>query len=131
MIEKGEGNNEGQYSYWKMQKSEMKDKNLHYNMLPQINEALVEVVERKGQRVFGGGGGGSSNSNPNIMSFVLGQVERLTCSIVLATYLVVLALPPPLSLLCSQPLSVVDSHTSEYSDSPAMRREEEEEESNK
>lgn len=53
----GEGSNSG--SYWKMEKNDRKEKNLPSNMLPQIYEALVEVVERKG-------GGGPRIPNPNI-----------------------------------------------------------------
>lgn len=56
-------------SYWKMEKNERKEKNLPSNMLPQIYEALVEVVEKKGagQRVIAGAGvSAASGSNPNV-----------------------------------------------------------------
>ncbi|KAK4778842.1 hypothetical protein SAY86_006370 [Trapa natans] len=42
-------------SYWKMDKTERKDRNLPTNLIPQIYEALVEVVERK----VGGASGGT------------------------------------------------------------------------
>uniref|UniRef100_A0A803QHW7 Myb-like domain-containing protein n=1 Tax=Cannabis sativa TaxID=3483 RepID=A0A803QHW7_CANSA len=44
----------GDQSYWKIEKNERKERNLPTNMLPQIYEALVDVVEKKGQRVSGG-----------------------------------------------------------------------------
>lgn len=40
-------------SYWKMDKAERKDRNLPTNLIPQVYEALVDVVERK----LGGVGG--------------------------------------------------------------------------
>ncbi|OWM74696.1 trihelix transcription factor ASR3 [Punica granatum] len=46
-------------SYWKMEKAERKDRNLPTNLLPQIYEALVDVVERKL-------GGGSSGGGPSV-----------------------------------------------------------------
>lgn len=69
---------EEEKSYWNLEKNERKIKNLPSNMLPQIYQALLEVVERKGQRVIIGGGGGSgggriaSTSDP-ITSTTLGQ----------------------------------------------------------
>ncbi|KAK4361409.1 hypothetical protein RND71_020361 [Anisodus tanguticus] len=39
-------------SYWKIEKNERKEKNLPNNMLPEIYEALVEVVDRKSQRML-------------------------------------------------------------------------------
>ncbi|XP_019256395.1 PREDICTED: uncharacterized protein LOC109234791 [Nicotiana attenuata] len=45
-----EGGEEIMRSYWKIEKNERKEKSLPTNMLPQIYEALVEVVDRKGQR---------------------------------------------------------------------------------
>nr|GLL30030.1 uncharacterized protein LOC102586962 [Ipomoea trifida]GMD06242.1 trihelix transcription factor ASR3-like [Ipomoea batatas]GMD09543.1 trihelix transcription factor ASR3-like [Ipomoea batatas] len=38
-------------SYWKLERNERKENNLPTNMLREIYEALVEVVDRKGQRV--------------------------------------------------------------------------------
>ena len=52
LAEKSGGVSENQ-SYWKIEKNERKEKNLPTNMLPQIYEALVDVVERKSQRVSG------------------------------------------------------------------------------
>ncbi|KAL3742472.1 hypothetical protein ACJRO7_017879 [Eucalyptus globulus] len=49
------GEEEEVASYWKIEKSERKERNLPTNMMPQIYEALVDVVER---RAGGGGGGG-------------------------------------------------------------------------
>ncbi|PON51364.1 Myb-like domain containing protein [Trema orientale] len=55
-------------SYWEIEKNERKEKNLPTNMLPQIYEALVDVVERKSQRLSGGISGVSSvpSSSPSI-----------------------------------------------------------------
>lgn len=39
-------------SYWRIEKNERKEKNLPTNMLPEIYEALVEVVDRKSQRML-------------------------------------------------------------------------------
>ncbi|XP_060193170.1 uncharacterized protein LOC132622566 [Lycium barbarum] len=38
-------------SYWSIEKNERKEKNLPTNMLPEIYEALVDVVDRKSQRM--------------------------------------------------------------------------------
>ncbi|XP_068655883.1 uncharacterized protein [Aristolochia californica] len=38
----------GGVSYWKMEKHERKERNLPTNLFPQIFEALIEVVERRG-----------------------------------------------------------------------------------
>ncbi|EXB75131.1 hypothetical protein L484_025906 [Morus notabilis] len=78
-------------SYWKLEKNERKDKNLPTNMLPQIYEALVEVVEKKPpralaalvpitstppatvvgynvvERIIGGGGGSGRGSGTSII----------------------------------------------------------------
>ncbi|KAK6918905.1 Myb/SANT-like DNA-binding domain 4 [Dillenia turbinata] len=71
LVASSEGN---ALSYWKLEKNERKEKNLPSNMVPQIYEALVEVVERKGsgrsQRVTGAlnvvGGGSSSSANVSV-----------------------------------------------------------------
>ncbi|XP_009604126.1 trihelix transcription factor ASR3-like isoform X2 [Nicotiana tomentosiformis] len=39
-------------SYWKIEKNERKEKSLPTNMLPEIYEALVEIVDRKGQKML-------------------------------------------------------------------------------
>ncbi|PIA37769.1 hypothetical protein AQUCO_03000357v1 [Aquilegia coerulea] len=44
-------------SYWKLERHERKDRNLPTNVLPQIYEALVEVVERKGMQKLSSSGG--------------------------------------------------------------------------
>ncbi|GFY95435.1 hydroxyproline-rich glycoprotein family protein [Actinidia rufa] len=128
----GAGDDNGGGSYWKMEKHERKERNLPSNMLPDIYQALMEVVERKesvSPRVLAlpglaGGGGG----------YVV--VER-------SAPLAVLPLPPPpppallpplppppaaaapLQALPhhDQPLPTVDSgDTSEHSDSPAAKK---------
>lgn len=43
-----EGRGEG--SYWKLERHERKDRNLPTNLLPEIYEALVEVVEKRGNQ---------------------------------------------------------------------------------
>lgn len=114
----------GQFSYWKMDKIMRKERHLPSNLLPQIYEALVDVVDKKGQRF-------SSTNYPNIVSTnVLGQhVERpITCSNIvqpLGSLLpqlqqhvssLALPLPPPPqppqpslpeSYPCPQPLTIV------------------------
>ncbi|GKV44268.1 hypothetical protein SLEP1_g51464 [Rubroshorea leprosula] len=97
---RGEGKNDG--SYWTMEKNERKEKGLPSNMLRQIYEALVEVVERKGdQRVAIDAGG--SGTNPNIgivmerpMSSVQPSLSpRLQHQIPASIPTVVLPLPAP------------------------------------
>ncbi|CAN4081898.1 unnamed protein product [Withania somnifera] len=46
------GGEEISRSYWRIEKNERKEKNLPTNMLPEIYEALVEVVDRKSQRML-------------------------------------------------------------------------------
>ncbi|XP_074334978.1 uncharacterized protein LOC141672307 isoform X2 [Apium graveolens] len=149
----------GQFSYWKMDKIMRKEKHLPSNLLPQIYEALVDVVEKKGQRFFTSAGGGASSTNPNIVTTnVLGQhVDRpIACTTIvqpvvsllphLQHHISSLALPlppppqlpqpsqpsPPLpeSYPCPQPLTISDSQTSGQSNSSAKRRRRGEETSN-
>ncbi|KAG8385142.1 hypothetical protein BUALT_Bualt03G0011000 [Buddleja alternifolia] len=132
------GGGEENKSYWRIEKNERKDKNLPSNMLPQIYEALVDVVERKGQRVVvvtaSGGAAGSSNPNVEKSSIhVLGHQHsmpppRQQFPIIQAPGML-LPLPPaaqtpaePPILPSAQPLPTVGSDTSEYSGSPAKRR---------
>ncbi|XP_011096766.1 trihelix transcription factor GT-4 isoform X3 [Sesamum indicum] len=76
-------------SYWRIDKNERKDNNLPSNMLPQIYEALVEVVERKGQReAAASGGAGSSRANVVPATSI---VEKSAASHVLGH----LSMPPP------------------------------------
>lgn len=118
-------------SYWKMEKNERKEKNLPTNMLPQIYEALVEVVEKKGagQRVIAGAGVGisvASGSHPHVGY----MVQPIAAAASLPPMLQPQLLPlPPLSLQPPPPppqpqatVPTVDSDASEYSDSPAKRR---------
>ncbi|CAK9151499.1 unnamed protein product [Ilex paraguariensis] len=134
-------------SYWIIERSERKEKNLPSNMLPEIYEALVEVVDRKvsprvacGGSGGGGGGDGSGPSGSNSLMAYIG--ERVTVNVQpsqppllqqpITAPVAVLSLPlppPPQSpaqppgLPYSQPLPTPsDSDTSEYSDSPAKRR---------
>ncbi|PIN24808.1 hypothetical protein CDL12_02462 [Handroanthus impetiginosus] len=53
-------------SYWRIEKNERKERNLPSNMLPQIYEGLMDVMEKKGQRVVVGGGAGSGSSSANV-----------------------------------------------------------------
>lgn len=52
------GDGGGEKSYWKIDKNERKEHSLPSNMLPQIFDALVQVVERKSQAEMVGGSGG-------------------------------------------------------------------------
>ncbi|XP_050368829.1 uncharacterized protein LOC126786911 [Argentina anserina] len=143
------GENKELPSYWKLEKSERKERNLPTNMVPQIYEALVEVVEKRemGRIVVGAGGGasvsGSISSNPNIgyvveRPMVSGVHQSTVFSPppnVMQQHLIqaqpipaVHRLPapeaaqPPPPLPFSQPIPPVDTDTSEHSDSPAKRR---------
>lgn len=109
------GENKELPSYWKLEKSERKERNLPTNMVPQIYEALVEVVEKRemgrivvGGNGGGGGGGGASISgsispNPNI-GYV---VERPMISGV--HHSTVLSPPPVMQqqLIQAQPIAAV------------------------
>ncbi|KAK3002402.1 hypothetical protein RJ639_021844 [Escallonia herrerae] len=144
----GEGDHESLsavQSYWKIEKNERKEKNLPSNMLPQIYEALVEVVERK--KVVCGGSGNSGNPTPTptptpgnmiIQPPPLISPPPVQQHPISAAPLAVLPLPPPFPSLLpqsqshpssvpyAQPLPTMcdpsDSDTSEYPDSPAKRR---------
>ncbi|KAH7838806.1 hypothetical protein Vadar_031411 [Vaccinium darrowii] len=104
-----EGDQVSDQSYWKIDKHERKERSLPSNMLPEIFQALVEVVERReGLRVVGssGGGGGSgvveirSSSGFNV---VVQQQQQQPSSLLppLLQYpissapLAVLPVPPP------------------------------------
>ncbi|VVA22672.1 PREDICTED: trihelix mRNAion factor [Prunus dulcis] len=149
--ERREGREEAA-SYWKLEKSERKDRNLPTNMVPQIYEALVDVVEKREAghhqiRVVGG----ASVSGSNVPNPTIGYVvERpiISTSVhqsslpppVLQHHISVppiaalpllppapLAAQPPPTLPYSQPMPTTcessDSETShEHSDSPAKRR---------
>ncbi|KAL2494045.1 trihelix transcription factor ASR3-like [Forsythia ovata] len=70
-----------------MDKNERKEHSLPSNMLPQIFDALVEVVERKSTAAVGGGGFGTSNIN--VLS------TPLQHPIPAAAQSMLLPLPPP------------------------------------
>ncbi|XP_058197063.1 uncharacterized protein LOC131313025 isoform X1 [Rhododendron vialii] len=139
------------HSYWKIDKHERKERNLPSNMLPEIFQALVEVVERReGLRVVASGGAGGSSVveiRSSSSNDVVVQQQQQPPSILLppllqypiSAPLAVLPIPPPLPLLpppppasaaqpphgipqSQQPLPTVDSDTSEHSDSAAKRR---------
>ncbi|XP_010518984.1 PREDICTED: uncharacterized protein LOC104798544 isoform X2 [Tarenaya hassleriana] len=81
-------------SYWKMEKSERKERNLPSKMLSQIYDALVEVVEKKGlsSTVAGGGGGGGQLPrllHQSLSGPMIGQLKHQIPAPV------VLPLPPP------------------------------------
>ncbi|KAI8524675.1 hypothetical protein RHMOL_Rhmol13G0166400 [Rhododendron molle] len=139
------------HSYWKIDKHERKERNLPSNMLPEIFQALVEVVERReGLRVVASGGAGGSSVveiRSSSSNDVVVQQQQQPPSILLppllqypiSAPLAVLPIPPPLPLppppppasaaqppqgipQSQQPLPTVDSDTSEHSDSAAKRR---------
>nr|XP_027088786.1 trihelix transcription factor ASR3-like isoform X2 [Coffea arabica] len=133
-------------SYWKLEKNERKANNLPSNLLPQIYDALVEVVEKKVQRgsVVGlVGAGGTTASIPNVppssAAALVGQPSSLPPSmqhLPISPPVSALPLPPPVVAQTpvqqqqqhphthpfSQQLPTSDSDTSEHSDSPAKRR---------
>ncbi|KAI3420482.1 Myb-like domain-containing protein [Psidium guajava] len=133
-------------SYWKMEKSERKERNLPTNMMPQIYEALVDVVERRGGGVQGAAGAASAS----VASYSIGPLNPdiiVTTGYSAETPIhpplppqqqhvflgpIAPALPPPSqtpeappqlpSAATSQPLPTPESEPSEHSDSPAKRR---------
>ncbi|KAF5190425.1 Homeodomain-like superfamily protein [Thalictrum thalictroides] len=117
-------------SYWKLERHERKDRNLPTNVLPQIYEALVEVVERKGMQKFISSGG-----SPSTMSTCV--LERPITTVLPASLPPLqqqkhhssdptppppLALPPPPPPPLFHSFPTLDSGTSEYPDSSAKRR---------
>ncbi|KAL6561874.1 hypothetical protein OROGR_002881 [Orobanche gracilis] len=143
----GDDDGDDKSSYWRIDKNERKDNNLPANMLPQIYEALVEVVERKGQMSSGGAAGCSSAvSLPAVAvvgktnSRILGHHQHtfLPSSPILQQYSnivqapAILVAPPPAdqtpedtprgAVPNSSPPLPTNSDTSEYSGSPAKRR---------
>ncbi|GER40987.1 homeodomain-like superfamily protein [Striga asiatica] len=103
-------------SYWRIEKTERKDNNLPSNMLPQVYEALVDVVERKGLRPPPTEKGGV---------FLLPVVSPPTQQQHSVGYHAP-AIGPAAAAAAEtpsfQPLPTVDSDTSDYSGSPAKRR---------
>ncbi|KAJ8549259.1 hypothetical protein K7X08_032966 [Anisodus acutangulus] len=101
-------------SYWKIEKNERKEKNLPTNMLPEIYEALVEVVDRKSQRML-------LPSMPPTLQQQSTQPQ--------ITPLTLPPLPPPTTVAQTDyyttnvPFPTIDPDTScERSDSPAKKR---------
>uniref|UniRef100_A0A0V0IAS4 Putative ovule protein n=1 Tax=Solanum chacoense TaxID=4108 RepID=A0A0V0IAS4_SOLCH len=78
-------------SYWKIERIERKEKNLPTNMLPEIYEALVQVVDKRGQKVLVGT---SFNPSTTSMSPTLQQLQIATLPLP----------PPPPQLLPPPPL---------------------------
>jgi hypothetical protein len=108
-------------SYWNIERNERKERNLPTNMSPQIYDALVEVVERKGvvvtsthQRVVVS----ANSSNPNTSSVfvpLILQQQQHHISTSTTTPLPPLPLPsPPPPPLAAQPLPAALT----YSDHP-------------
>ncbi|MCD9640422.1 hypothetical protein HAX54_025716, partial [Datura stramonium] len=75
-------------SYWKIERTERKEKNLPTNMLPEIYEALLEVVDRRGQKVLVGGSATSFNPTTTSLSPTM---QQQPIQVQIAT----LPLPPP------------------------------------
>ncbi|KAL3344195.1 hypothetical protein AABB24_023564 [Solanum stoloniferum] len=102
-------------SYWKIERIERKEKNLPTNMLPEIYEALVQVVDKRGQKVLVGT---SFNPSTTSMSPTLQQLQIATLPLPPP--------PPPPNVPYTQPLPTMcdssDRDKSEHSDSPAKRR---------
>ena len=120
-------------SYWKIEKNERKEKNLPTNMLPQIYEALVEVVEKKSashQRVLertpSSGGGGynvtphherasasvavSATSTSSLATTIVHQQQQVQASLMashLAPVILQHHVPAPLPLPAPVPVPVV------------------------
>ncbi|XP_022847715.1 trihelix transcription factor ASR3-like [Olea europaea var. sylvestris] len=103
------GDGGGEKSYWKIDKNERKEHSLPSNMLPQIFDALVQVMERKSQAEMVGGSGGGG--------VIVPAAEAQT---------MLLPLQPPAQAptrpFAEPSFPTVDSDTSEHSESPAKRR---------
>ncbi|KAL3344196.1 hypothetical protein AABB24_023564 [Solanum stoloniferum] len=84
-------------SYWKIERIERKEKNLPTNMLPEIYEALVQVVDKRGQKVLVGT---SFNPSTTSMSPTLQQLQIATLPLPPP--------PPPPNVPYTQPLPTVD-----------------------
>ncbi|KAF7120277.1 hypothetical protein RHSIM_Rhsim13G0128100 [Rhododendron simsii] len=127
------------HGYWKIDKHERKERNLPSNMLPEIFQALVEVVERReGLRVVASGGAGGSSVveiRSSSSNDVVVQQQQQPPSILLppllqypiSAPLAAVPIPPPLPLPPPPPPASAaqpphDSDTSEHSDSAAKRR---------
>nr|XP_009604120.1 trihelix transcription factor ASR3-like isoform X2 [Nicotiana tomentosiformis] len=112
-------------SYWKIEKNERKEKSLPTNMLPEIYEALVEIVDRKGQKML------PASLLPTLQ-------QQSTQPQITALPLPPPPLPPPTTAVVAQtaapqlsdvaytgqyPFPTVDPDTSDlHSDSPAKKR---------
>ncbi|CAH2059227.1 unnamed protein product [Thlaspi arvense] len=105
-------------SYWKMEKTERKEMNLPSNMLPQIYEALAELVEKKNPpssssssaavTVVGNGNGGSSGGQilrvcQQSLGFVAPVMAQPMCQIPATIVLPLPPQPPPHALFLSHP----------------------------
>lgn len=110
-----EGRGEG--SYWKLERHERKDRNLPTNLLPEIYEALVEVVEKRGNQKVR-----MHVPNPNEADIVGEKpLPSIPSSIpLLQQHTSIPSHSQPLQQ--AQPLLSLDSDGSEYSSSPAKRR---------
>nr|XP_010315652.1 trihelix transcription factor ASR3-like [Solanum lycopersicum] len=116
-------------SYWKIERIERKEKNLPTNMLPEIYEALVQVVDKRGQKMLVGS---SFNPTTTSMSPTLQQLQIATFPLPLPPPPQLLpprpplVQPPPPNIPPTQPLPTMcdssDHDKSEHSDSPAKRR---------
>lgn len=86
-------------SYWKLERNERKENNLPTNMLREIYEALVDVVDRKGQRVVVGMGvgvgmgGGSASASTS--GFIPQHLPPPMQQSPLEAQIAALPLPPP------------------------------------
>ncbi|KAG5621969.1 hypothetical protein H5410_007187 [Solanum commersonii] len=97
-------------SYWKIEKNERKEKNLPTNMLPEIYEALVEVMDKKSQRMLW----------PSLPPALQQQstplpLPPITTTVTQTDY----TTNVPFTTMCD---SSDPDHSSERSDSPAKKR---------
>ncbi|RRT74750.1 hypothetical protein B296_00019423, partial [Ensete ventricosum] len=115
-------------SYWKLERHERKEKNLPSNLLPEIYEALTEVVQRRAMAEKASGGacaaaarpvqeerqlGGASASMPHSSPGAGSQApEPPLIAPPLPPY------PPP----HSRPMATIDSEDSQHTVSPERKR---------
>ncbi|KAJ8548982.1 hypothetical protein K7X08_032345 [Anisodus acutangulus] len=123
-VAEGDGNNNNIQSYWKIERTERKEKNLPTNMLPEIYGALVEVVDKRGQKVLVGGSGTSASFNPSTTS-LSPTLQQQPIQVQIATFPLPpppLLSPPTLAQQPPQPPNLPYSQPLPTVDSPAKRR---------
>ncbi|XP_029121186.1 uncharacterized protein [Elaeis guineensis] len=108
-------------SYWKLERHERKERNLPSNLLPEIYEALIEAVDRRGVEGVSG-----STSNMAELGGEEGHMGSISASLPPVMPGPTSQAPPPLSpthaLPQAQAAGTIDSDDDEHSNSPERKR---------